>query len=186
MPNTYKVWIEVEEYDEERDDYEKLDSSFGATAVFDNEKTAQSFATNLNQLGERLASGELSKNSTDNKLKRSDTKKLVNETPFPAKAKCDNCGKEFDDLEELNSYHDFWSRVEIGKEIPAGDCPDCGGFAYLVKPKHSLKVCFGQSEEAREQTVTEKGFNSKAELDAYIEGLEDCDGWLEYEILEDD
>jgi hypothetical protein len=48
------------------------------------------------------------------------------------RAECGNCGG-FWKLDELRGYRDFWSRVEPGNEIPAGDCPECGAFAYLVK-----------------------------------------------------
>lgn len=118
-------------------------------------------------------------------LKRADTKKLVNEVPFPAKAKCDNCGKVFDDLEELDGYKDFWSRVEIGKEIPAGDCPDCGAFAYLVKPKIKLKVAFGETRALQRETEKVMEFDTEAEKSAYTEGLGDMDGWLNYEIFDE-
>lgn len=48
------------------------------------------------------------------------------------RAECGNCGGVWK-LDELRGYRDFWSRVEPGQEIPAGDCPECGAFAYLVK-----------------------------------------------------
>jgi len=48
------------------------------------------------------------------------------------RAKCGDCGGIWK-LDELRGYLDFWSRVEPGNEIPAGDCPECGAFAYLVK-----------------------------------------------------
>ena len=47
--------------------------------------------------------------------------------------KCDNCGWA-GDVSETEEYRDFWSRVDVGGEVPAGDCPKCGAFAYLVKP----------------------------------------------------
>jgi hypothetical protein len=49
------------------------------------------------------------------------------------RAKCGNCGK-VSDLDALEAYRNFWSRVAVGEEIPAGDCPQCGAFAYLVRP----------------------------------------------------
>jgi hypothetical protein len=51
---------------------------------------------------------------------------------FEKNAKCGDCGGIWR-LYELRGYRDFWSRVEPGNEIPAGDCPECGAFAYLVK-----------------------------------------------------
>jgi len=54
------------------------------------------------------------------------------------KAKCDNCGKIFD-LKKLLPCKDLLQRVEAGCEVPAGDCPECGALAYLVRPKKTLK-----------------------------------------------
>lgn len=49
------------------------------------------------------------------------------------RAQCANCSKRYD-VDDLEEYSDFWSRVEVGGEIPAGDCPECGAFAYLIRP----------------------------------------------------
>jgi hypothetical protein len=46
--------------------------------------------------------------------------------------RCDDCGRHFPEG-KLDEYQDFWSRTEAGGEIPAGDCPRCGAFCYLVK-----------------------------------------------------
>lgn len=48
---------------------------------------------------------------------------------------------------------------------------------------HNCKVIFGT--ETSEQEPTEYSFNTKAELHAFIEGMEAAVGWMEYEILED-
>lgn len=47
--------------------------------------------------------------------------------------KCANC-EWIGDQGETEEIADFWSRVDVGGEVPAGDCPKCGAFAYLVKP----------------------------------------------------
>lgn len=47
----YKVWIEIEEFDEDRDHYQSLDLSFAATGEFETEKKAISFADHLNKIG---------------------------------------------------------------------------------------------------------------------------------------
>lgn len=56
------------------------------------------------------------------------------------RAECGNCGGLWK-VEELRGYRDFWSRAQVGGEIPAGDCPECGAFAYLVKkPQRPARV----------------------------------------------
>jgi len=44
---TYKVWIEIEEYDDETDTYEDMDSPFDGEATFDTEEEAQAYALQL-------------------------------------------------------------------------------------------------------------------------------------------
>jgi len=51
----YKVWIQVEEIDEDTDHYLTLDSSFGSTGEFDTEEEAQEFASRLHDMGEAAA-----------------------------------------------------------------------------------------------------------------------------------
>ena len=51
---------------------------------------------------------------------------------FKDLAECDNCdwkGRS----EECEDIRDFWSRVEPGDIMPAGDCPECGAFCFLVR-----------------------------------------------------
>jgi len=43
----YKVWIEVEEFDEENDYYETVDLPFSAEATFDTLKEATTYAERL-------------------------------------------------------------------------------------------------------------------------------------------
>jgi len=33
---------------------------------------------------------------------------------------------------ELNEIDDYWERVDVGCEAPAGECPKCGCLAYLT------------------------------------------------------
>jgi len=98
---------------------------------------------------------------------------------------CANCRRRFKES-KLDGYKDFWSRTETGGEIPAGDCPRCGALAYLIREPKTVTVIFGQCEEARSQTKTTKEFDTEAEKAAYLEGLEDMDGWLDYEIIDAD
>jgi hypothetical protein len=46
---TYRVWVEIEEYDSEADEYEMIDVPFGCTATFDNLDAAIDFAMQLDQ-----------------------------------------------------------------------------------------------------------------------------------------
>ena len=50
----YNVWICLEEYDPERDQYDDLDLRFAATGVFETENEALAFATRLHELGTSL------------------------------------------------------------------------------------------------------------------------------------
>lgn len=47
-------------------------------------------------------------------------------------AVCNNCGKTWP-ADKLLDIPDFETRVEVGKEIPAGECLDCGALCYLCK-----------------------------------------------------
>lgn len=42
-------------------------------------------------------------------------------------ANCDWTGAQSDTAE----IRDFWSRVEPGEEMPAGECPECGALCHL-------------------------------------------------------
>lgn len=51
----------------------------------------------------------------------------------PIMCACANCDWKGPDT-DAEEIRDFWSRVEVGGEVPAGDCPECGAFAYLDRP----------------------------------------------------
>ena len=51
MAKIYKVWIEVEEIDEDEDHYERLDLPFSATGEFEDELKAHMFAARLHDFG---------------------------------------------------------------------------------------------------------------------------------------
>lgn len=57
---------------------------------------------------------------------------------------CDNCDWQGDDEDEgFTPLHDcvnLVERLEPGSEVPAGDCPECRCFCYLVKDT-PCKVC---------------------------------------------
>jgi hypothetical protein len=47
-------------------------------------------------------------------------------------AKCDDCGEVFDE-DELDEIEKYSMRVGAGNEVPAGQCPDCGALAFVIK-----------------------------------------------------
>lgn len=53
------------------------------------------------------------------------------------KVKCNNCDWEGDDSDdgftELGLCSDLYERLAPGEEIPAGDCPECRAFCYIVR-----------------------------------------------------
>jgi hypothetical protein len=50
----YKVWIDVEEIDEENDSYINLDLNFSSCRTFDNEADAIAFAGMLSRIAENI------------------------------------------------------------------------------------------------------------------------------------
>lgn len=54
MAKTYKVWIEVEEYDEETGESQQISPSFGVTGTFSTQEEAEEFASKLHGLGEEV------------------------------------------------------------------------------------------------------------------------------------
>ena len=50
-----------------------------------------------------------------------------------AKVQCDNCSWR-GTAEGCVEVNDPWDRLTAGCTVPAGECPECGGLAYLVKP----------------------------------------------------
>jgi len=52
---------------------------------------------------------------------------------------CDDCGWT-GALEETQPIRDFWSRVEPGGIMPAGECPRCGVLAYLLTRPNRVAV----------------------------------------------
>lgn len=56
-------------------------------------------------------------------------------------AVCDGCGKRGPVADFDNEIRDFWGRVEVGGEMPVGECPDedCGALAYLDTPELRAK-----------------------------------------------
>src|SRR6266487_3108324 len=54
------------------------------------------------------------------------------QTPLERRVTCANCdwsGTE----SQLREISDFWGRVDVGGELPAGECPECQTLAYLAE-----------------------------------------------------
>lgn len=52
---TYKVWIEIEEYDDETDESTDHDPGFSSSAEFDTLEEAEAFANELHDHAEAIA-----------------------------------------------------------------------------------------------------------------------------------
>ena len=51
---------------------------------------------------------------------------------------CANCAWRGTE-DQTQEVRDFWSRIEPGDTMPAGDCPECGCFAFL----DAVQACHG-------------------------------------------
>jgi hypothetical protein len=57
---------------------------------------------------------------------------LGKQPPLERRVACANCdwsGTE----NQLQEISDFWGRVDVGGEMPAGECPECQALAYLAE-----------------------------------------------------
>lgn len=52
--------------------------------------------------------------------------------PDLAPCRCANCQLLFV-IEELDDIDDVGERLDPGGEVPAGQCPECGALAYLIR-----------------------------------------------------
>lgn len=95
------------------------------------------------------------------------------------KTQCQNCDA-IRDASELAPYRDFWSRTEIGQEIPAGDCPDCGAFAYIIRESKPEPLIIIRTQGGLVQDV----FSTDKTLAAKVEIL-DCDDCEDLEEAEE-
>jgi uncharacterized protein DUF6874 len=56
------------------------------------------------------------------------------------KCYCDNCdwtGSEEELGKTINQIHHLAERLDVGGEVPAGECPECACLAYIDKPEIS-------------------------------------------------
>lgn len=49
--------------------------------------------------------------------------------------------------------------------------------------KHSVSILWGSTHEPDDEPVTYT-FETSAELDAFLFGVQEMDGWMDYEIVE--
>jgi len=56
------------------------------------------------------------------------------------KYQCDNCGKIHTGA-KLKDIQDLSQRVDVGGEVPAGECPACGALCYIVKEEPTCSEC---------------------------------------------
>lgn len=85
------------------------------------------------------------------------------EADAPIMCACGNCDWKGPDT-DTEEIRDFWSRVEVGGEIPVGDCPECEAFVYLDRP--------GVREAARKAIVEIEAHWTRDELAANHCGME--------------
>ena len=71
--------------------------------------------------------------------------------------RCDNCQVELfvSDLKTLVEVHHLGERLDAGAEVPAGECRECGAFAYLIRHTSSCYEC------GRRYTPTRKPRNDQ-------------------------
>jgi len=50
----------------------------------------------------------------------------------------------------------------------------------------SVTIEWGKYTPKHERFITTVEFGTQAELDAYLQGVDDMDGWLDYTIIEDE
>jgi predicted nucleic-acid-binding Zn-ribbon protein len=53
---------------------------------------------------------------------------------------CDNCGWA-GEAKDVGPIHNLHERVDAGGIVPAGECPECGCFAYIVKREETGLTC---------------------------------------------
>lgn len=47
---------------------------------------------------------------------------------------CQNCGRKFENITDLEQMTDAHLRLEPGDPYPAGECPDCGAVVHVDDP----------------------------------------------------
>jgi len=71
---------------------------------------------------------------------------LEKQAPLERRVACANC--EWTGTEsQLREISDFWGRVDVGSEMPAGECPECQALAHLVDEDNPY---FGQVQHQQE------------------------------------
>ena len=74
---------------------------------------------------------------------------LEKQAPLERPVACANCewsGRE----NQLREISDFWGRVDVGGEMPAGECPECQALCYLVEEDNPYFNQVQQSHQAQQ------------------------------------
>lgn len=53
-------------------------------------------------------------------------------------------------------------------------------------PKFTVTILWGEEQTRRENDPCTYSFKTEAELNAFLKGVDEASGWLEYEIVEED
>lgn len=70
-----------------------------------------------------------------------------------------------------DSWKAEWAKIKCG--IEKGE-------------EHSVSILWGQNPELDEREPQTYSFGTEAELDAFLEGVDAMDGWMDYQIVEED
>lgn len=58
--------------------------------------------------------------------------KLPEDIEDNARCECDSCDRVMEAW-ECNPIEEFHKKMKVGDLVPAGECPYCGGLAYLME-----------------------------------------------------
>jgi len=102
------------------------------------------------------------------------------------KFKCQGCDKVYD-YDDCSVAEHLTERLYIGDPYTDAQCPDpkCGALCY-PEPEEKPKT-YRVAQVWGEDTccITQHTFNTLAEANAYWQGVEDADGWLDRNCVED-
>lgn len=81
--------------------------------------------------------------------------------------------------EALEKHKAWWYELGVILDAWGRKCAPPSGV-----PRHRARIRFGQQDEDLGEEVTVKFF-TQAELDAYMTGVEESNGWMSYTVLSD-
>lgn len=103
---------------------------------------------------------------------------MTDENP---RCRCDNCGWT-GRMSQVEEMRDFWSRIDVGGVMPAGECPECGAFAYVMQPPPRVVVlmrggCVESIAAERPCLVTVYDWDDAEDDREYRPTIEPSDRW---------